>query len=831
MAPSPQAHHFPVQQRETEPRGTGELGRDRQSVLWLSGFAAVVSAAYAAIAPFIGTVPRASWFVMGWLIASTSGAFVAAYRGAVRLSVILTTGGIWLTAALLLLVGGRAAPSIELFMVTVVFAALGAGRRVAVMLAGLSVTAILVSWILLPDGLNPAIGAMIARRRPVLDFVLLLFGTTIAWWWSWHTERAARAHAELAGTAQTLETLREAVASSRSGIAIVDTRGLVSYANRALLDMWAFAEPTDAIGHSALDFWADRDGATQALMSLAEGRDSVRTLRGKRRDGTEFDVEISGSRIVGDNGQIDGYIGSFIDVTERAEAEQQLLVERERTRAIVESVLDIVVILDPTTGTIIFENAAVQRVLGFLPGERIGQSVLAHAHPDDVARAGAAMGELLADPEKLARVVIRFRHKDGGWRWLETFGRNLLHVPAIGGILGVGRDVTEQQEMQARLDAAERLETVGRLAGGIAHDFNNLLTAILGNAELAKEQPEAAGQVGRYLDGVMQAGARARDLTRKLLAFARREITQPVVIDLRIRLAEAQELLHRILGEDIVLTVDTGPMPLTVLIDPVHFEQVILNLAVNARDAMPGGGTFSIRGELVNVHGVDPTFIGILTPGPAVHLTVKDSGQGMPPEVAARVFEPFFTTKELGRGTGLGLSTAYGSVAQAGGAIRVTSAVGHGTTFEILLPLDGSPAAVVPETTTVPTPQQSALVLVAEDDASVREFMVEVLTKGGCRVIEAEDGLAGSAIVDTHGREIDLLVSDVVMPNRNGLELAAHFRRARPDVPVLLVTGYSKDPTIEEQADALQALVLLKPFTMEQLLSHVRRLLEKTPGR
>ena len=512
-----------------------------------------------------------------------------------------------------------------------------------------------------------------------------------------------------------------------------------------------------------------------------------------------------------------------------AGTEEQLQFERERTRAIVESVHDIVVILD-ADGIIIFENAAVERVLGFMPGERVGQSMMSHVHPDDVVRAGSAMTELLADPQKLVRIVTRFRQKDGGWRWLETFERNLIHVSAIGGILGVGRDVTEQRDMQSRLDASERLETVGRLAGGIAHDFNNLLTAILGNTELARDLATDAGPMTRYLDGVKQAAERARDLTRKLLAFARREITQPVVIDLRDRLRDAQELLHRILGEDIVLSVQTGAEPLSVLIDPVQFEQIILNLAVNARDAMPVGGTFSIHGERGRVDALDSGFVGALAPGPVVRLLVRDSGDGMPPEVVARVFEPFFTTKELGRGTGLGLSTAYGSVAQAGGAIRVTSQVGRGTTFEILLPQSNAPLAVATNDPAVITPRKSATVLVVEDDAGVREFMVEVLLNAGFRVREAADGLAGCALVDAYAAEIDVLVTDVVMPNRNGLELAAYFRRARPNGPVLLVTGYSKDPTIEEKAAELQAAVLLKPFTVEQLLTHTRRLLRTSAG-
>ncbi len=698
----------PTELPEPPRRAGTRLADDRRAMVRVSALAAVAAATYAALAPLGGPVPAVGWSLIAVSVACTVGALVASLAGHTRPGAWLIIAGLWLPSAALLVVVGWAAPAAELLTVTVVLTALAAGWRAAAVLTSASAVLLAATAWLLPAGLDPVSAAHITRHRPLMDAELFLFGSLIALWWSWRTERAAREH----------------------------------------------------------------------------------------------------ERVL-DNEQI---------------AEAQLQGERERTQAIVESVLDIVVILD-ADGTIVFENAAVERVLGFTPGERVGQSILAHAHPDDVAVAGAVMAEVLADPEKLARLTLRFRHKAGGWRWLETFGRNLLHVPAIGGILGVGRDVTEQRELQARLEAGERLETVGRLAGGIAHDFNNLLTAILGNAELARDLPEAGGPMDRYLDGVIQAGERARDLTRKLLAFARREISQPVVIDLCERLADARELLPRLLGEDIALRVETGAGPLAVLMDPVQFEQIILNIAVNARDAMPAGGAFSIHARDVWVDAIDSSFVGAIAPGPAVCVTLSDSGQGMPPEVAARVFEPFFTTKESGRGTGLGLSTVYGSVVHAGGAIRVSSRVGDGTTFEMLLPRVEAAPTAGPVEARAPRSPLSASVLVAEDDAGVREFVTEVLRGAGCRVLEAADGLEGTAVADAHESRIDLLVTDVVMPNRDGLELAAHFRRTRPGCGVLFVTGYSADPTIEEQAARMGALVLLKPFTVDQLLGHVGRLL------
>lgn len=815
--------HFPVQQIPLFERDKVPLDERRRLLAVLSMFGLIGAIWWAAVTLPGGELPFVSWVSVVAVFVASLVALIATWRRALRFAAGLLVACLWVAAVVPFVAGGYEAPTVPVMTTSVLLAAALVGLRAATILAAVSTVLLAAVWFLAPAGLYPDLGAELARSHNAADVELFLLGSLIALWWSWRLERQAREHAELAGNAQILETLREAVSSSRAGIAIVDTKAVVSYANRALLNMWGLESPSGAVGHSAFEFWADQDAAQLALLALAEGRETVQTLRGKRRDGSEFDVEISGSRIVGDDGHIDGYIGSFIDITGRSMAEHQVMVERERTRAIVESVLDIVIILDGK-GTIIFENAAVQRVLGYRPGERIGHSITEYAHPDDVKQAGAAMAELMFDPQKLTRTVVRFRHKDGGWRWLDTFGRNLMHVPAIGGILGVGRDITEQREMQARLEASERLETVGRLAGGIAHDFNNLLTAILGNTELATQLPSSDPTLGRYLTGVMQAGERARDLTRKLLAFARREIAQPVVIDVRDRIDEARELLRRILGEDIHLQVETGGEALPVLIDPVHFEQIILNLAVNARDAMPSGGTFAVRGELVALGPVDSSFIGRIAPGPAVRLTVSDTGNGMPPDVLARIFEPFFTTKALGRGTGLGLSTTYGSVSQAGGSIRVTSQVGQGTTFEILLPRATGHVAERRPKDAVSTALVSSTVLIAEDDESVRGFLVEVLQSLGCRVLEAADGELGCAVVDAHAAEIDVLVTDIVMPNKNGLELARYFLAKRPGGRVLLVTGYSADPNVEEQAAEMGAVVLLKPFTVEQLKSIVRGL-------
>jgi two-component system cell cycle sensor histidine kinase/response regulator CckA len=613
--------------------------------------------------------------------------------------------------------------------------------------------------------------------------------------------------------------LLQALDASRSGIATADSRGRVTYVNQTTLTMWGLTREEEAIGRDVFSFWADPTAAAELAGKFSQGEHLVAELRARRADGSEFDVELSGTRVTTDDGLHRVYFASFVDITEQRRAERQVLVEQDRTRAIVDHTLDIVMIFD-AEGRITFENAAVERVLGYQPGERWGHNILEYGHPDDLSSAQAGLAGLMTDPSQTARVTMRFRHKDGGWRWLETQGHNLCDDPAIRGILGVARDVTEQRQLQARAEATDRLETVGRLAGGLAHDFNNLLTAILGNAELA-ERTTNAGEIQRHISGIVSAAERGRELTRKLLGFSRLEHARPVTFDLRRRLLDAQELISRLLGEHITIQTTTGDADLHVTMDPVQFDQVVMNLAVNARDAMPGGGTFTVTVEPMVVSALDPAFIGAVAPGPVVRLRFADSGTGMSSDVASRVFEPFFTTKENGRGTGLGLSTVYGSVIAAGGAIRVRTAPNAGTTFDILLPRVQATAVVIDDESPMPVGRLSGLVLLAEDDAAVRHLMQEVLVSGGCRVLTARNGAQGITLANRHSAEIAVLVTDVVMPDVSGPELATHFRQLKPEGRIIFVTGYAPDPSLLQQAVALGAIVLQKPFRVDHFLSEV----------
>jgi len=756
----------------------------------------------------------------GRVAAATAGvgsavALLAVWRGHVAAGAFLVVGSVWIAGMVTIAGAGVGSPAPAIFLVALLAAAMLKGARAGGVVAVLSTLALVIVWQSLPDGFDGRARELMTAHRYVFEMQLFVLIAAISVWWALKVERSSGDQELLESQQRVAETLQLAMDSARSGIAMCDERGRVLYANRAALELWGVDGSAPPVGQDAMEFWADHKQAREAVMRMVQGTNLFTEMRARRSDGTEFVVEVSGARVVGPDGP--AYIGSFVDVSERVQAEEQLRVQRERTRAIVENTLDIVIILD-REGRIVFENAAVQRVLGFTPGERVGQSIMDHAHPDDLAAGGASMGQLLTQPEALARVTMRFRHKAGGWRWLETVGRNMCDEPAIGGILGVGRDVTEQLEIKSRLEATERLETVGRLAGGVAHDFNNLLTAIMGNAELARGlQPTPKAL--RHIDGILQAAEQARQLTQKLLGFARREHTQPVVVDLRARLLDVHQLLLRLLAENILLETDAGGEVLPVLIDPVQFEQILLNLAANARDAMPEGGTFRITAERLELGPGDPTFMGTMQPGPAVRLLAKDTGHGMPAEVASRIFEPFFSTKAPGRGTGLGLSTVYGSVVQAGGTIRVLETSQSGTTFEVIFPLSAASVREPDRVVEAGFQPPAGLVLIVEDDAAVRVLIQEVLSQAGCRVITAVDGADAIRLAEAHGAAIALLVTDVVMPRVGGQEVATQYRRIHPDGRILFVTGYSPDPSLAQLASTLRADILLKPFHMEALLA------------
>jgi signal transduction histidine kinase len=385
------------------------------------------------------------------------------------------------------------------------------------------------------------------------------------------------------------------------------------------------------------------------------------------------------------------------------------------------------------------------------------------------------------------------------------------------------RYAVERRKLEEQLRQARKMEAIGHLAGGIAHDFNNIITTIMGYAEMGLTRPGLSEPLRRCFEAVQIGAERAARLTRQLLAFSRRQTLQPKVINLNDILLNMDEMLHRLIGEHVQLVARLAGDLKTVRVDPGQHEQIIINLAVNARDAMPEGGRLIFETANVHLNGEsDRSDLG-LSPGEYVMLAVTDTGCGMTDEVKARLFEPFFTTKEVGKATGLGLATCYGIVRQGGGAISVESELGRGTTFTIYLPQSpGEPAILARRDVTDSLPRGSETILLVEDDPSVRMLVKDILSEQGYRVLEAANGeealhLVKSRVVET----IDLLLTDVVMPRMGGKVLADRLKVIHPGLKVLFASGYTDNTPMDETSPFLQ-----KPFTVGDLACKVREVLD-----
>lgn len=499
----------------------------------------------------------------------------------------------------------------------------------------------------------------------------------------------------------------------------------------------------------------------------------------------------------------------------RERAERALQEGEQYFRALIDNVSEIISVLEPD-GTTRYVSPAMQCFLGYLPGSRIGRNAFELVHPEEVEEMLYIFRELLAEPGLVRTADCRMRRADGAWRAMQSVGVNLVDDPAVRGVIITLRDVTARMELEAEARTAEKMAAVERLAGGVAHDLNNILMAIRGTTGLILPELPANSALRPDLEEIDRATDRAAALTRQLLAFSGKQILQPAMIDLNAIVAGLERPLQREVGEKIrVLTeLDTRLPP--VRADPLQLEQVIRNLVLIARDAMPHGGTLTLATQRVN--GTAAHEDGAIPPAFA-ELRVTDTGVGMSDAVRARLFEPFFTTKPQGKGVGLGLSAVFGIVQQSGGEITVTTAPGEGSSFAIRLPIAQEPArADSPSATRVP---QSTTILLAEDEAAVRRIARRILERNGYRVLKAGNADEAVEIVKHDTGRIDLLLTDVIMPDGNGPELAVRVRKLRPGVPVVFMSGYTED-ALRDAAPA-DAVLLQKPFDAAALLHIVQQ--------
>ena len=515
-------------------------------------------------------------------------------------------------------------------------------------------------------------------------------------------------------------------------------------------------------------------------------------------------------------------------------SEEQLRNSEARFRALIERSTDLIS-LTTASGSTLYMSPALEPTLGYAPSELLGRRASDLWHADDCERVAEATRQLLVTPSESVQLEFRAIHRDGSTRWLESTGRNMLGDPAVKAIVHNMRDVTERKRSEEtlrrtgeQLRQAQKMEAIGNLAGGVAHDFNNLLSVILSYSTMLASDMTPSDPRRADLEEILAAGRRAVDLTRQLLAFSRQQILQPRVINLNDVVAGMERMLGRLIGADVELTVLPAHALGKVKVDPGQVEQIVMNLAVNARDAMPQGGKLTI--ETVNVD-LDATYAAAhlgVTPGPYIMLAVTDTGMGMDAETQTRMFEPFFTTKEKGKGTGLGLATVFGIVQQSGGNIWVYSEPGRGTTIKVYFPESD---AVATESRPRLTPTAGVLygtetILLVEDEESVRVLARTVLRRAGYHVLDAQTGGDAFLLCEQHAATIHLLLTDVVMPRMSGPQLSERLRVLRPSMRVLYMSGYTDNTIVHHGVLDSNVAFLQKPITPETLTRKVREVLD-----
>jgi two-component system cell cycle sensor histidine kinase/response regulator CckA len=761
-------------------------------------------------------------------------------------------------------------------------------------------------------------------------------------------QRAERKQVEIA-----LRKLELAVRRSANVIFMTDPEGKINYANPAFGKVYGYSEE-ESLGHNPSflksglydsafyqNYWQDmlsEDGFQGDLVN-------------KRKDGRLVEVEVTANVVRDQDGKILGFIAVQNDITEREEARRAVEERERRFRTLIENASDIIAVVD-ARGSFQFASPSILRIMGYRPEEIVGKRVFDFIHPDDVVSALEKLTLRMEDPATPRPGEFRLRHRNGGWRTLQTRGtvltgpdgdRSLVlnardvsdqkaaesalreseeryreifeasplpmwlyererlkildvnqaavdlygysreeflrmtlldlrspeegkrlmqnfrenpHPPArwhagiwkhlkkdgtmievdvythnvtLGGRemrLGVQIDVTDQRVLEEQFRQAQKMEAIGQFAGGIAHDFNNLLTAILGYSDFVATQLGPSSPVQEEVEEILCAGERAAALTQQLLAFSRKQVLEPRVLDLNELVGRMERMLRRLLGETVVLASALAPDLRPVRADPGQIEQVIMNLVVNSRDAMPDGGRITI--ETANTE-LDETYArqhaGVKA-GPFVMLAVSDTGFGMDEATKGRIFEPFFTTKGKGMGTGLGLSTVYGIVKQSGGHIWVYSEPGKGTTFKIYLAPAAEAVEAPPRVPPGPPPHGTETILLVEDDDSVRKLALTILESFGYAVLEAADGAAALSLAKNHSGPIHLVLTDLVMPDFGGAALIARLREFRPGVRALFMSGYTDGALFREGLLQSETSFIQKPFTSEALARKVRESLD-----
>ena len=589
--------------------------------------------------------------------------------------------------------------------------------------------------------------------------------------------------------------------------------------------------PEELIGRPVRSIYVnpdDRDSLLEVFFTRGSVQNYILSL--KKKDGSQVSASINARVLIDADGNPTGISGTIRDMTESLKTQEALQESEEKFRILAESSPFAIMIYQNDRW--IYTNPAGERICGFSSEELYNLNFWDFVHPDDLAvvqsRGKARQGGEQAQKSYEFRIIA----KDGIEKWVALTGASITYQGQPAGLISVF-DITdrklaeqEKEKLQEQLRQSQKLESVGLLAGGVAHDLNNLLQPMMGFSELLLADSSQSETARRHIQQIIRTGERARDLVQQLMAFGRKQVLEIRPLKLNGVITDFIRLLRRTLREDIQIRLELSPEIRDILADSSQVEQILMNLAVNAQDAMPGGGILTIETENASL---DEHFASLLSggvPGDYVRLSVSDTGTGMEADTAARIFEPFFTTKELGKGTGLGLATVYGIVKQHGGNIWVYSEPGRGTTFKLYLPVS-EVADKIEETqrTGSGSTGGSETILVAEDDRMVRELTCEILEALGYRVMSAETAGKCLELAQDNAASIDLLLTDVVMPEMSGKELFRQIAEIRPGIRALFMSGYAAN--IIAQRGVLDADVnfIQKPFSLESLSQKIRKVL------
>lgn len=610
------------------------------------------------------------------------------------------------------------------------------------------------------------------------------------------------------------------------GIVIISDKGIIQSFNPAAEKIFGYSQQ-EVTGQRVNILMpephrSNHDRYIQSYLDTGQRKviGTGRETTARRKDGTTFPVELTISEIELRGQRI--FTGIVKDISSRHRSASALAASENRFRLLVEAMNDGLAVQD-AKGKIIYVNPRFCAILGYEKQCLMGRLVT------ELMDTGSriVLESELGDTESEGMVDLKMKKDNGEPLHVQVTAKAIKSPEGeLKGSFVMVSDVTQVKKLQHQLLHAQKMEAIGRLAGGIAHDFNNLLTVILGYVDLSLLEIDKDHSLYEKISQIDNAAKRAGTLTRQLLAFSRKQVLQTSVVSINGTIASIENMMQRILGEDVVLRTRLDPATGNIKADEGQIEQVIVNIAVNARDAMPSGGELILETKNVQLPANKSGMLSDVSAGPYVLLSISDTGIGMDQETQTRIFEPFFTTKAKGQGTGLGLSTAYGIIKQSGGDIQAYSEPGHGTCFKIYLPRidETAPEQTKMHAKSVPT-RGSETILVVEDEASVREFVVSALKRSGYQVISAPDGPTALNRFAESDETIDLILTDVVMPHMNGKALVQRIKEISPEIKILYMSGYTDDAIVSQGVLEPGTPFLSKPFSLEALTTKIKSVL------